>query len=87
MEKKITVYSTSSCGWCRVLKEKFDQQGVKYVALDVANDQAAQALILERTGGVGVPMTIIASPDGTEQVVRGYNEQEFIDAGVLSPST
>lgn len=69
MDKKVTMYTTPNCGWCRVTKKYFEHYGVKYSEIDVAADQDARAKMFEKSKQMGVPVIDI---DG--EIVIGFNQ-------------
>lgn len=47
----VTMYSTSWCGYCRRLKSQMDREGIEYQVVDIENDPAAAAYVMEVNGG------------------------------------
>jgi glutaredoxin-like YruB-family protein len=64
----ITVYTTPTCGYCRHLKSYLDQRGVEYTEHDVSVDRTAAEEMVQRSGQMGVPVTVIG-----DQVVVGFD--------------
>lgn len=64
----ITVYTTPSCGYCRHLKNYLQQRGVEYTEHDVSVDRSAAEEMVQRSGQMGVPVTIVG-----DQVVVGFD--------------
>ncbi len=56
---KVTVYSTSWCGFCHQLKSWLSQQNVEYEEIDVEQNQKAGREVVEATKQMGVPVTKI----------------------------
>lgn len=69
MAKKVMIYSTPTCTYCKHVKELFKTHNVAYEEFDVASDKDKRAEMVEKSGQLGVPVTDI---DG--QVVVGYDE-------------
>ncbi len=69
MDKTVTVYSTPNCHFCHQVKEFLKQHNIPYTEHDVAADADKRKEMIEKTGQMGVPVTII----GDEAIV-GYNE-------------
>ncbi len=68
-EKKITVYVTRWCAYCRKATKLLDSLGVRYTVKDVEKDRKANSEMLGKTRGrPGVPVVDI---DGT--VIHGYD--------------
>jgi glutaredoxin 3 len=64
----VTVYTTPTCPYCRMVKQFLSQKGVPFVEKDVSVDRAAAMHMVQRTGQQGVPVTEI---DG--QFVVGFD--------------
>lgn len=71
-EKDVVVYSTPSCKYCVILKDYLEKKGVKYKNIDVSVDQEGAQEMVQRTGQMGVPVTII-----DDNVVIGFNEAKI----------
>ena len=70
--KNVTVYSTPACQWCRLTKEFFRENNVKFTDFNVAADSKARDEMLKKTGQLGVPVTDI---DG--KIVIGFDRKEL----------
>lgn len=66
----IKIYSTPSCGYCKVAKEFLSSHNVPFTDVDVSVDATAREEMVQKSGQLGVPVFDI---DG--QIVVGYNEQ------------
>lgn len=73
---KVTIYSTPTCPWCKKEKEYLKEKGVKFEDVDVAADQAKAAEMVEKSGQMAVPVTVIAK-DGKEDVIIGFHQQKL----------
>ncbi len=60
-DSQITIYSTSWCGFCRMVEKYLDDKGVSYVSKDIEKDPAAQAELMGKIHNDfrGVPVTDI----------------------------
>lgn len=70
MAKKVKVYSTKTCPWCKKVKEFLAEKKVKFQNIDVGEDQKAAEEMVEKSGQMGVPVTDI---DGT--IIVGYDKE------------
>lgn len=70
---EIKIYSTPFCGYCKLLKQYLDEQGVKYTDIDVVADKEAAHEMIEKSGQQGVPVTI-AQKDGEEKIIIGFDK-------------
>ena len=55
----ITIYTTPTCGYCKMAKEYFQSKGLTYTEHDVFQDEKARAEMLEKTQQMGVPVITI----------------------------
>lgn len=72
--KDVTIYTTPSCGWCRVAKQFFQHHGVEYSEKDVAADAEARVQMVEKSGQLGVPVIDIGG-----DVVVGFNQPKLME--------
>ena len=71
----ITVYSTTTCPYCKMLKDFLTQSGVNYVEKMVDVDENAKNEMSKESGGfLGVPFTLIVKDDGTKETVLGFDQ-------------
>ncbi len=79
MNKKIDIYSTPTCHFCHLEKEFLTSKGIAFTDHDVASDAEKRKYIMELTGQMGVPVTIItdeATPDQPDVIV-GFSQSLF----------
>lgn len=68
----VTLYSTSTCIWCKKTREFFKENKVKFKDIDVgANIKAAQEMI-RKSGQQGVPVI-----DINGEIVIGFDENKL----------
>lgn len=72
MGKKITIYSTPTCPYCKMAKEYLDEIKVEYSDHDVSTDTAAAEEMIKKSGQMGVPVIDI---DG--KIIVGFDKQEL----------
>ncbi len=75
---EVTIYSTPTCTYCKMAKEYFNGHNIEYKDIDVAADQDAADLMVEKSGQMGVPVIVI-NKDGKERVITGFNQKEISD--------
>lgn len=83
----VTVYSTTWCAFCATEKQWLDKLGVKYIAKNIEEDEAAKEELLEKLGGnfQGVPVTDIGG-----EMILGFNRpalQAALEKNQLLPAT
>ena len=58
-DKKVIVYSTSTCGYCLRLKQFLEENNIEFENVDVASDQERVKEMIEKSGQMGVPVVDI----------------------------
>lgn len=69
---KVTVYSTKSCPYCRMVKAFLERQGVPYVSIDVGTEQEQAKKMVEISGQYGVPVITV-----DDEVIVGFDAQRL----------
>jgi glutaredoxin-like YruB-family protein len=59
MEKSVEIYTTSTCPYCRKVKEFLDENNVSYTNHDVGKDRKELEKMIEKTGQMAVPVILI----------------------------
>lgn len=65
----VTLYSTEWCSYCRAAKQFFQQNKVAFQEVDLTEDDAGRAALVERTGRRTVPQIFIG-----DHHVGGYDD-------------
>ena len=72
---QVTVYSTTTCPYCNMLKNYLKENGVVFSEKLVDQDDAArEEMMKESKGFLGVPFTIITKEDGTKEDIIGFDK-------------
>jgi len=72
--KKVTVYSTKNCPYCRMAKAFLDKHGIPYEEIDVGEDSDAAKKMIDLSGQRGVPVLIV-----NNEVIVGFDSQRLND--------
>jgi len=78
--KKITVFSTTTCAYCPMVKEWLKNKGLAYEEVVLDQDPSRQQEVLQKSGSLSVPVTIVEQDNGMEQVVIGFNPGQLAAA-------
>jgi glutaredoxin 3 len=57
--KNVTIYTTPSCGYCKMAKEFFTANNVAYTEHNVAADLEKRKEMIEKSGQMGVPVIYV----------------------------
>lgn len=65
----IVMYTTTHCPFCKMAKDYFNRNNVKFTEKNVENDQKAAEEMIEKSGQMGVPVIDI---DG--KIIVGFDK-------------
>lgn len=73
----IKIYATTSCPYCKMLKDHLDAHNVTYTEILVDDDKKARLEMAEISGGfLGVPFVVI-DKDGERHTVVGFDKNKI----------
>ncbi|HAM80653.1 glutaredoxin family protein [Ornithinibacillus bavariensis] len=75
MEKNITVYTTTHCPYCTMLKGFLSQKNIPFKEVNVEENPEMMYKIVKQTGQMGVPQTEI-----NDKWVIGFDPESIIAA-------
>ena len=68
----VTIYTTPSCGYCKVAKEFFRTSHVPFTECNVASDQRKADEMMRKSGQMGVPVIEVNG-----KIIVGFNKPEI----------
>lgn len=71
----VKIYSTPTCVYCRMAKEFFNKNGVKYEEFNVLADLKARKEMFDKSHQMGVPVIDV---DG--EIMVGFNQDALESA-------
>lgn len=57
--KEVTIYTTPTCGYCKMAKEFFTTNNVAFTEHNVATDLEKRKEMIEKSGQMGVPVIYV----------------------------
>ncbi|MBI5045525.1 MAG: glutaredoxin family protein [Candidatus Niyogibacteria bacterium] len=69
---KVIIYSTPTCGYCRMAKEFFKEHKIKFTEHDVSVDEAKRDEMIEKSGQMGVPVIFV-----DDEMIIGFDESRL----------
>lgn len=60
----VTMFSTTWCGYCRVLKQALDREGIAYSEINIEHEPGAADFVMQVNGGNQTVPTVLF-PDGS----------------------
>jgi len=73
--KRIVVYSTQTCPYCRMLKEFLEEKKIPFETIDVGSSREAVMELRKKSGQMGVPVVDI---EGT--IIVGFEKEKILKA-------
>jgi glutaredoxin len=73
MVKNITIFTTTTCAYCPMVKKFLGAKGFTYDEVNLDQNPERQAEALAISGALTVPVTVVTREDDSKQVVVGYN--------------
>lgn len=68
----VTIYTTPTCGYCKVAKDFFRSEHVAFTEYNVASDQRKADEMVRKSGQMGVPVI-----DVNGKIIVGFNKPEI----------
>lgn len=79
---QITIYTTPTCGYCKMAKEYFTSLGLAYTEHDVFEDEKAREDMIAKSQQMGVPVIVIDDSEAIVGFDRPKIDQALQAAGV-----
>jgi glutaredoxin 3 len=73
MPKKVTIFTTNTCGYCQMVKKYLAAKGVGYDEVNLDTHPHRQAEAQQLSGALTVPVTVVTKHDDSQEVIVGYN--------------
>ena len=75
--KAITVYSTTTCPYCVMLKRWLDDKKIPYTDYLVDKNPIAAQNMVQLSGQMGVPFSTVEYEDGSLEKILGFDRPRF----------
>lgn len=77
MKKQITIYTTTTCAYCDMVKKWLGSKGLTYNVINMdEEDPSVRQRVIEMSGAMTVPVTVV------EEVTEDGSEPSFRDITV-----
>ena len=73
-QKKVIVFTTPTCSWCRKVKNFLKNNSIRYKEIDVSRDEKALRDMVKKSGKQGVPQIWVDN-----YPVVGYDERKICE--------
>ena len=77
---KVIMYTTTTCPFCKMEKDYLNSKNIAFseILVDEKPDEAQK--MIEISGQMGVPFTVITKDDGTQVNILGFDRQKIEEA-------
>jgi glutaredoxin len=72
--KTVTIYSTGTCAYCHAEKEFLKQHNIDFTEVRVDTDEAAAKKMIELSGQMGVPFTVVSGGKSKDEHIIGFDQ-------------
>ncbi|MBI2595518.1 NrdH-redoxin [Candidatus Daviesbacteria bacterium] len=76
----IKIYTTTTCPYCKLEKEYLDLKGIKYENIFVDQNPKAAEEMVNISGQMGVPFTVITDDAGKQITILGFDKEKVNQA-------
>ena len=73
--KKVAIYTTPTCTYCKQAKALFAEKGIAYEEYDVAADAGKRAEMIEKSGQMGVPVITV-----DDDIMVGFDHDALLES-------
>lgn len=73
MPKNITIYTTNTCAYCVMVKKYLTTKGQKYDEVNLDDRPELRQEIINLSGQMTVPVTVVTSETGEKAITVGWN--------------
>lgn len=73
MSKKVTVYTSNTCGYCHLAKDFLKENSIDFEEKNVSTDTVARKELMSK-GFMGVPVIFV-----DEEVVQGFDKAKLTE--------
>ena len=81
MSKKVTIYTSNTCGQCKMVKKILSIKNAQYNEVNIDEQPESHALIMQLSGQTRVPVTVVTDETtGMQSVITGYNPSQLMPA-------
>lgn len=74
---RVTIYTTTTCPFCKMEKEYLTSKSIPFSEILVDQDPQAAQKMIEISGQMGVPFTVIDTGQGKPVTILGFDRQKI----------
>lgn len=74
MQKTITIYTTTTCAYCEMVKKWLGSKGLTYNVINMDEEPPeVRQKVIEMSGAMTVPVTVVEDAAGNKDLTVGWN--------------
>ena len=77
---KVTMYTTTTCPFCKMQKDYMVSKNISFSEILVDEKPEEAQKMIEISGQMGVPFTVIDKDDGQRVTILGFDRQRIDEA-------
>lgn len=77
---KVTIYTTKTCPFCKMEREYLTSKGINFEEIFVDHDMVKAREMIELSGQMGVPFTVIDKENGEKVAILGFDQKRIDEA-------
>ncbi|OGD96728.1 hypothetical protein A3F02_02270 [Candidatus Curtissbacteria bacterium RIFCSPHIGHO2_12_FULL_38_9b] len=77
---KVTMYTTTTCPFCKMEKEYLDSNNIQYSEVLVDQNHNEAQKMIDLSGQLGVPFTVIEKDNGQVVKILGFDKPKIEEA-------
>lgn len=77
---KVTLYKTTTCPYCKMETEYLQSKGIQFEEIYVDQDPKKAEEMVNISGQMGVPFTVIKKQDGSRVTILGFDRVKINEA-------
>jgi len=74
---KWKIYSTPTCPSCKKAKAFFNENGIEFDEVNVAEDEKERDEMFKKSGQMGVPVIEITRSNGDTEIILGFDKKRL----------
>ena len=75
---KVILYSTTTCPYCKMLKDYLNENNISHEEKRVDTDEEAREQMIKDSGGfMGVPFTVVEKESGEKESIIGFDKEKI----------
>lgn len=84
MLKNVTIFTSNTCGYCRMVKKYLSLKGIVFDEVNLDDNPERRSEVQQLSGALTVPVTVVTKHDDTREIIVGYNLARLVPAVAIN---